>query len=204
MNPIYQPCSLSGSTPSGSTHQKEFLDPMLARLSTPSGFGTDLLDFEIGAALAENTGPGNRGPHSNSDGPRFQSFTRTGTDLGINENSTGAAGDNNLENANPTGEGAESHEVNPTREREESDERLTTLSEDEMLEMAEIERDSLRDQEALHAQIKRLPAYLKAEVNELYYEFQRQLYLLAIKNRIYAALFYTHLDQINRMRGPTN
>ncbi|KAH9463075.1 hypothetical protein MJO29_008674 [Puccinia striiformis f. sp. tritici] len=204
MNSIYQPCSLTGSTPSGSTNQTEFLDPMLARLSSPSGFGTDLLDFEIGAALAENIGPGNRGPHPNSDGLRFQSFTRTGTDLGSNENSTAAASDNNLENANPTGEGAESQEANPTQEREESDKRLTTLSEDEMLEMAEMELDALRDQEALHAQVKRLPAYLKAEVDELYYEFQRQLYLLAIKNRIYAALFYTHLGQINRMRGPTN
>ncbi|KAI7943635.1 hypothetical protein MJO28_011163 [Puccinia striiformis f. sp. tritici] len=114
MNSIYQPCSLTGSTPSGSTNQTGFLDPMLARLSSPSGFGTDLLDFEIGAALAENIGPGNRGPHPNSDGLRFQSFTRTGTDLGIKENSTAATGDNNLENANPTGEGAESHEANPT------------------------------------------------------------------------------------------
>ncbi|KAI9620185.1 hypothetical protein H4Q26_013752 [Puccinia striiformis f. sp. tritici PST-130] len=70
--------------------------------------------FRDGAALAENIGPGNRGPHPNSDGLRFQSFTRTGTDLGIKENSTAAAGDNNLENANPTGEGAESHEANPT------------------------------------------------------------------------------------------
>ncbi|POW02147.1 hypothetical protein PSTT_11961 [Puccinia striiformis] len=39
MNSIYQPCSLTGSTPSGSTNQTGFLDPMLARLSSPSGFG---------------------------------------------------------------------------------------------------------------------------------------------------------------------
>ncbi|KAI7945446.1 hypothetical protein MJO29_011834 [Puccinia striiformis f. sp. tritici] len=69
---------------------------MLARLSSPSGFGTDLLDFKIAAALAENNSPGNHGPYSNSDSLHFQSFTRTGTDLGINENSTEAAGDNNL------------------------------------------------------------------------------------------------------------
>ncbi|KNF04423.1 hypothetical protein PSTG_02339 [Puccinia striiformis f. sp. tritici PST-78] len=174
---------------------------MLARLSSPSGFGTDLLDFKIAAALAENNSPGNHGPYSNSDSLHFQSFTRTGTDLGINENSTEAAGDNNLKIVNPTGEGADSHEANPTRERGKSDERLTTLSEDEMLELAEMELDALRDQEALHAQVKRLPAYLKAEVDELYYEFQRQLYPLAIKNQIYAVLFYTHLGQINRMRG---
>ncbi|POV94535.1 hypothetical protein PSTT_14521 [Puccinia striiformis] len=37
------------------------------------------------------------------------------------------------------------------------------------------------------------PGILQGRVNELYYEFQRQLYLLAIQNRIYAALFYTHL-----------
>ncbi|KAH9455039.1 hypothetical protein Pst134EA_022517 [Puccinia striiformis f. sp. tritici] len=184
---IHQPGSLSGSTPSGSTNPGDFLDPMLARLSSPSGFGTDLLDFKIAAALAENNSPGNHGPYSNSDSLHFQSFTRTGTDLGINENSTEAAGDNNLKIVNPTGEGADSHEANPTRERGKSDERLTTLSEDEMLELAEMELDALRDQEALHAQVKRLPAYLKAEVDELYYEFQRQLYPLAIKNQIYAA-----------------
>ncbi|POW17701.1 hypothetical protein PSTT_00298 [Puccinia striiformis] len=173
MNLIHQPGSLSGSTPSGSTNPGDFLDPMLARLSSPSGFGTDLLDFKIAAALAENNSPGNHGPYSNSDSLHFQSFTRTGTDLGINENSTEAAGDNNLKIVNPTGEGADSHEANPTRERGKSDERLTTLSEDEMLELAEMELDALRDQEALHAQVKRLPAYLKAEVDELYYEFQR-------------------------------
>ncbi|KAA1075121.1 hypothetical protein PGT21_029504 [Puccinia graminis f. sp. tritici] len=63
------------------------------------------------------------------------------------------------------------------------------LPDDVMLEMAEMELDALRDQEALHTQVKRLPAYLKAEVDELYYKFQCQLYLLAIKNQIFASLF---------------
>ncbi|KAH9448326.1 hypothetical protein Pst134EB_022311 [Puccinia striiformis f. sp. tritici] len=195
MNPIYQPCP-SASTPSGSTKQREFLDPMLARRCNSSGFEADFLDIMIAAALAENTGLDNRYPHLNSEGPRFQSVTKTGTDLGINGNSTAATGDHNLENVNPTGEGedinvanptGESNEANPTRKGGEYEERLTTLLEDEM------ELDALRDQGVLHAQIKCLPAYFKAEVNELYYEFQRQLYLLAIQNRIYAALFYTHL-----------
>ncbi|KAI9605670.1 hypothetical protein H4Q26_004035 [Puccinia striiformis f. sp. tritici PST-130] len=147
----------------------------------PSGFGTDLLDFKIAAALAENNSQEIMVLIQTLTASHFQSFTRTGTDLGINENSTEAAGDNNLKIVNPTGEGADSHEANPTRERGKSDERLTTLSEDEMLELAEMELDALRDQEALHAQVKRLPAYLKAEVDELYYEFQRQLYPLAIR-----------------------
>ncbi|KNE87969.1 hypothetical protein PSTG_18637 [Puccinia striiformis f. sp. tritici PST-78] len=40
-------------------------------------------------------------------------------------------------------------------------------------------------------------AYLKAEVNERYYEFKRQLYRLAINNQIHAALFYMNLGQIH-------
>ncbi|POV94706.1 hypothetical protein PSTT_16710, partial [Puccinia striiformis] len=42
-------------------------------------------------------------------------------------------------------------------------------------------------------------AYLKAEVNERYYEFKRQLYRLAINNQIHAALFYMNLGQIHCM-----
>ncbi|KAH9472272.1 hypothetical protein MJO29_001937 [Puccinia striiformis f. sp. tritici] len=85
----------------------------------------------------------------------FESITKTWTDPGNHQNRTGAAGDNILEVVDPTGE------------EEESNGQLTALSENVMLEMAEMEHDALRDQEALQAQFKRLPAYFKAEVNEL-------------------------------------
>ncbi|KAI7955004.1 hypothetical protein MJO28_005404 [Puccinia striiformis f. sp. tritici] len=57
--------------------------------------------------------------------------------------------------------------VNPRGEEEESDEQLTMLLEDVMLDMPEMEIDTLRNQEALQAQVKRLLAYSKAEVNKL-------------------------------------
>ncbi|EHS63753.1 uncharacterized protein PGTG_21845 [Puccinia graminis f. sp. tritici CRL 75-36-700-3] len=73
-----------------------------------------------------------------------------------------------------------------------------------MEEIVGMELDELPEQEALHAKIKRLPAYLKAELDDMYYEFQHQLHILAIKNQIHAAFFYTYLGQINQMRGPTS
>ncbi|KAA1108199.1 hypothetical protein PGT21_003630 [Puccinia graminis f. sp. tritici] len=192
MNPSNHPCSLPGSTRPGLTNPSDLLDPMLASLSSHSGFGDDFLniDIDIAAALAANDGRANGVPQLNQDLP-FDPVTQASTNIGHNENDA-ATGDDDPEASNPTGD------------KEESNKRLTMLPDDVMLEMAEMELDALRDQEALHAQVKRLPAYLKAEVDELYYEFQRQLYLLAIKNQIFASLFYTHLGQTNRMRGPTN
>ncbi|POW22453.1 hypothetical protein PSHT_01135 [Puccinia striiformis] len=85
----------------------------------------------------------------------FESIAETCTDLGNDENLTRVAGDNTFEVVNPRGE------------EEESDEQLTMLLEDVMLDMPEMEIDTLRNQEALQAQVKRLLAYSKAEVNKL-------------------------------------
>ncbi|KAA1078408.1 hypothetical protein PGT21_034725 [Puccinia graminis f. sp. tritici] len=84
------------------------------------------------------------------------------------------------------------------------DERLTEIPEDIMDEIVGMDLDELREYEALHAQSKRLPAYLKAEVDDMYYEFERQLHILAIKHQLHATLLYTHIGQTNRMRGATN
>ncbi|KAI9609833.1 hypothetical protein KEM48_002699 [Puccinia striiformis f. sp. tritici PST-130] len=186
MNSIYQPCSLTGSTPSGSTNQTEFLDPMLARLSSPSG-------------LERTSWISRLGRHSlKISAQEIVVLIRTPTASAFNLSPVRAR----ILEVTKT---ARRPPVTITlkmqiqREKEQNLKRQT---------QRKSERNPTSDlphyQEALHAQVKRLPAYLKAEVDELYYEFQRQLYLLAIKNRIYAALFYTHLGQINRMRGPTN
>ena len=91
-----------------------------------------------------------------------------------------------------------------TEDAKDSDTRLNTLPNESMEEIAEMELDALRKQETLHAKVKLLLAYLKAEVNVLYYELQRQIHTLAIKNHIHATLFYMHLGQVNWMQGTTN
>ncbi|KAH9471073.1 hypothetical protein Pst134EA_004981 [Puccinia striiformis f. sp. tritici] len=58
--------------------------------------------------------------------------------------------------------------------------------------------------ESLHAENKRLPAYLKAELNDMYYEFERQLHIFAIRFQLHVALLYMHIGLINKMRGATN
>ncbi|WAR63023.1 hypothetical protein PtB15_18B105 [Puccinia triticina] len=82
--------------------------------------------------------------------------------------------------------------------------RLEILPEDIMEEIVGMDLDALRKQEALHAKIKRLPAYLKPDLDSLYNEFKCQLLIFAIKNQIHASLFYVYLGQLNRMRGPTS
>ncbi|POW15090.1 hypothetical protein PSTT_02350, partial [Puccinia striiformis] len=54
--------------------------------------------------------------------------------------------------------------------------------------------------ESLHAENKRLPAYLKAELNDMYYEFERQLHIFAIRFQLHVALLYMHIGLINKMR----
>ncbi|KNE97916.1 hypothetical protein PSTG_08790 [Puccinia striiformis f. sp. tritici PST-78] len=147
--PRFDPCRLDH------TNQCNVWDSMFASLPNQSGFGADRFDIEIVAVLAEITGPGNREPQSNLEGLGFESIAETCTDLGNDENLTGAAGDNTFEVVNPRGE------------EEESDKQLTMLSEDVMLDMSEMEIDTLHNQEALHAQVKRLLAYSKAKVNKL-------------------------------------
>ncbi|PLW57628.1 hypothetical protein PCANC_01109 [Puccinia coronata f. sp. avenae] len=85
-----------------------------------------------------------------------------------------------------------------------TDDRLIQLPEDVMEEIIRMELDELREHEALHAKNKRLPAYLKAELDDMYYEFERQLHILAIRHQLHATLLYTHIGQTNRMRGATN
>ncbi|KAI9624594.1 hypothetical protein H4Q26_016823, partial [Puccinia striiformis f. sp. tritici PST-130] len=74
----------------------------------------------------------------------------------------------------------------------------------EMEEICGMDLDELRVYGALHATNRRLPAYLKAELDEMYYEFERQLHILAIRNLLHATLLYTHIGQVNRMQGGTN
>jgi hypothetical protein len=78
-----------------------------------------------------------------------------------------------------------------------NDDCLTELPEDIMDKIVGMDLDELREYEALHAQSKRLPAYLKAEVDDMYYEFERQLHILAIKHQLHATLLYTHIGQTN-------
>ncbi|KAI7958791.1 hypothetical protein MJO28_002582 [Puccinia striiformis f. sp. tritici] len=85
------------------------------------------------------------------------------------------------------------------------DDRPTPLVDDEeMEEILGMDLDELRMYEALHATNRRLPASLKAELDEMYYEFERQLHILAIRHLLHAMLLYTHIGQVNRMRGGTN
>ncbi|OAV86650.1 hypothetical protein PTTG_04936 [Puccinia triticina 1-1 BBBD Race 1] len=92
----------------------------------------------------------------------------------------------------------------PADDGENAKNRITELPEEIMEEIVGMELDELREYEALHATSKCLPSYLKAEVNELYYEFERQLYIFAIRYQLHVALLYMHIGQINRMRGPTS
>ncbi|PLW16318.1 hypothetical protein PCASD_18707 [Puccinia coronata f. sp. avenae] len=85
-----------------------------------------------------------------------------------------------------------------------TDDRLIQLPDDVMEEIICMELDELRENEALHAKNKRLPAYLKAKLDDMYYEFERQLHILAIRHQLHATLLYTHIGQTNRMRGATN
>ncbi|KAI9599839.1 hypothetical protein KEM48_001696 [Puccinia striiformis f. sp. tritici PST-130] len=76
--------------------------------------------------------------------------------------------------------------------------------EEVMEEIVGMDLDELRQYEALHAQNKRLPAFLKAELDDMYHEFERQLHIFAIRYQLHVALLYMHIGQISKMRGATN
>jgi hypothetical protein len=89
-------------------------------------------------------------------------------------------------------------------DEQQDNERLPQLPEDVMEEIVAMELEQLREYESLHATSKRLPAYLKTELDEMYYEFERQLHIMAIRHQLHATLLYTHIGQTNRMQGATN
>ncbi|PLW53275.1 hypothetical protein PCANC_06170 [Puccinia coronata f. sp. avenae] len=95
--------------------------------------------------------------------------------------------------------------INNIEERKQcEDERLPELPNNVMEEISAMNLDELREFEALHATSRQLPAYLKAELDETYYEFERHLHIMAIRNQLHATLLYTHIGQTNQMRGATN
>ena len=91
-----------------------------------------------------------------------------------------------------------------TNNDDENNQRLAQLPDDVMEEIVGMELDELREYEALHAQNRQLPVYLKAELDKMYYEFERQLHILAIRHQLHATLLYTHIGQTNQMQGATN
>ncbi|WAQ83056.1 hypothetical protein PtA15_3A423 [Puccinia triticina] len=97
-------------------------------------------------------------------------------DLSFNPLMTQEDSNLNLDNPilTPIGHDGEADQaVNRTEDAEDAEVHLDTLSGELMEEIAEMELDALREKEALHTKVKRLPAYLKVEVANLYYEFQR-------------------------------
>ncbi|PLW39182.1 hypothetical protein PCASD_07637 [Puccinia coronata f. sp. avenae] len=89
-------------------------------------------------------------------------------------------------------------------DKQQEDDCLPQLPEDVMEEISAMDLDELCEYEALHATSRRLPAYLKAELDEIYYEFERQLHIIAIRHQLHTTLLYTHIGQMNQMRGATN
>ncbi|PLW12444.1 hypothetical protein PCANC_19160 [Puccinia coronata f. sp. avenae] len=89
-------------------------------------------------------------------------------------------------------------------DKQQEDDCLPQLPEDVMEEISAMDLDKLCEYEALHATSRRLPAYLKAELDEIYYEFERQLHIIAIRHQLHTTLLYTHIGQMNQMRGATN
>ncbi|PLW14259.1 hypothetical protein PCANC_14496 [Puccinia coronata f. sp. avenae] len=89
-------------------------------------------------------------------------------------------------------------------DEQQEDERLPELPNNVMEEISAMNLDELREFKALHATSRQLPAYLKAELDETYYEFERHLHIMAIRNQLHATLLYTHIGQTNQMRGATN
>ncbi|PLW45151.1 hypothetical protein PCASD_04547 [Puccinia coronata f. sp. avenae] len=89
-------------------------------------------------------------------------------------------------------------------DKQQEDDCLPQLPKDVMEEISAMDLDELREYEALHATSRQLPAYLKAELDEIYYEFECQLHIIAIRHQLPATLLYTHIGQTNRMQGATN
>ncbi|KAI7948535.1 hypothetical protein MJO29_010200 [Puccinia striiformis f. sp. tritici] len=112
---------------------------------------------------AENTG-------DNCGGENNDGLDRSGDDNGGDDHSGGGA--NNLENDH-VGE-------NNFNDDNGEGKQFVPVPDDVMHEIVGMDLDELREYKALHAENRRLPAYLKAELEDMYYEFERQLHIFAI------------------------
>ncbi|KAI9622478.1 hypothetical protein H4Q26_015159 [Puccinia striiformis f. sp. tritici PST-130] len=138
-----------------------------------------------------------------------------------NEGESGVAGDNEgIETKDvPTslhrGTGCNENDILPAEDQngegenggdidDEGDTRIDEVPGDVLEEISGMDLDELREYESLHAENKRLPAYLKAELDDMYYEFERQLHIFAIRFQLHVALLYMHIGLVNKMRGATN
>ncbi|POV98366.1 hypothetical protein PSHT_14067 [Puccinia striiformis] len=138
-----------------------------------------------------------------------------------NEGESGVAGDNEgIETKDvPTslhrGTGCNENDILPAEDQNgegdnggdidnEGDTRIDEVPDDVLEEISGMDLDELREYESLHAENKRLPAYLKAELDDMYYEFERQLHIFAIRFQLHVALLYMHIGLVNKMRGATN
>ncbi|KAI9600644.1 hypothetical protein H4Q26_000433 [Puccinia striiformis f. sp. tritici PST-130] len=138
-----------------------------------------------------------------------------------NEGESGVAGDNEgIETEDvPTslhrGTGCNENDILPAEDQNgegdnggdidnEGDTRIDEVPDDVLEEISGMDLDKLREYESLHAENKRLPAYLKAELDDMYYEFERQLHIFAIRFQLHVALLYMHIGLVNKMRGATN
>ncbi|KAI9623620.1 hypothetical protein KEM48_009387 [Puccinia striiformis f. sp. tritici PST-130] len=111
----------------------------------------------------ENTG-------DNCGGENNDGLDRSGDDNGGDDHSGGGA--NNLENDH-VGE-------NNFNDDNGEGKQFVPVPDDVMDEIVGMDLDELREYKALHAENRRLPAYLKAELEDMYYEFERQLHIFAI------------------------
>ncbi|KAI7961716.1 hypothetical protein MJO28_002205 [Puccinia striiformis f. sp. tritici] len=138
-----------------------------------------------------------------------------------NEGESGVAGDNEgIETEDvPTslhrGTGCNENDILPAEDQNgegdnggdidnEGDTRIDEVPDDVLEEISGMDLNELREYESLHAENKRLPAYLKAELDDMYYEFERQLHIFAIRFQLHVALLYMHIGLVNKMRGATN
>ncbi|PLW54092.1 hypothetical protein PCANC_06386 [Puccinia coronata f. sp. avenae] len=73
-----------------------------------------------------------------------------------------------------------------------------------MEELSGLSLDELRQRAAKHGKYQRLTAEDRLELLELYFSYQRQVYLLVCKNRLQVNPALAHLGLLSRFRGPTN
>ncbi|PLW52688.1 hypothetical protein PCANC_14101 [Puccinia coronata f. sp. avenae] len=73
-----------------------------------------------------------------------------------------------------------------------------------MEELSGLSLDKLCQRAAKHGKYQRLTAEDRLELLELYFSYQRQVYLLVCKNRLQVNPALAHLGLLSRFRGPTN
>jgi hypothetical protein len=73
-----------------------------------------------------------------------------------------------------------------------------------MEELSGLSLDELRQRAAKHGKYQRLTAEDCLELLELYFSYQRQVYLLVCKNRLQVNPALAHLGLLSRFWGPTN